>query len=76
MDRDGHAKSLASPDDTNVREESPCAVDTPTFESFLPCFPDLFHESATPVISSSHSKLSYASIDDNHEHASGVSQSH
>ena len=51
-------------------------ADTPASEPFHPLFPDLFHESATPVISSSHSKFSYTGICDNHEHTDGVSQSH
>ena len=76
LDRDGHAGSLASLDDTDVQDEGPCTVDAPMSESFHPLFPDSFRESATPVISSSHSNLYYTSVDDNHEHASDVTQSH
>ena len=58
VNRDGHAGSLASLDDTDVRDEDPCTVDTPASKSFHPFFLDLFRESAKLVISSSHSKLS------------------
>lgn len=76
LDCDRHVGSFFSPDDINVRDESPCTVETPASESFHPLFPDSFHDSATPVVSSSLSKFSRTSVGDNHKHAGGVSQSH
>lgn len=73
LNRVVHAGSLATMDNIDMRVEGPCTIETPSSESFNPLFPDSFLESATLVISSN---MSYTSVNDNHEHAGGVSQSH
>ena len=68
------ARSLFSLNDMDAHVGMPCMVNAPVTQSVHSLFPDLFHDPATPVISSRHSKFPYTGIGDNHKHADGVSQ--